>query len=77
MKKIQRLLAASAVLGVVSLVAFIFERLAMTDIFHGESDLTLEWQIIHVSFLPILIFHILAVAVSLFAIRAIKGEQKK
>ena len=71
MKKIQRVLFTSVALGIVSLGFFIFERLAMTDIFHGEPDLTLEWQIIHISFLPILLFHILAVAAAVYVLRTI------
>ena len=74
--KIKRLLVVSIVLGLVSLGCFIFGRLAMTDIFHGEPDLTLEWQIVSLSFLPILIFHLLSVVVSLYTIRFIKtGRQ--
>ena len=60
MKATRTLLIASLVLGVISLGSFILGRLAITDIFHGEPDLTLEWQIVGVSFLPVLLFHVLA-----------------
>ncbi len=71
MKKIRRLLIASVILGVLSFVFFIMGRLAMTDIFHGEPDLTLEWNIVSLSFLPILIFHVLSVTASVMAIRLV------
>ena len=47
--------------GIVSLVFFIFGRLAMTDIYHGEPDLSLEWGIVSLTFLPVLVFHLVAV----------------
>jgi len=75
MKKAQRLLMASVVLGLISMGAFIFGRLAMTDIFHGEPDLTLEWSVVSMSFLPILIFHLISVVAALYAIRCIRNER--
>ena len=73
MKRVHRLLVASVVLGSVSTVFFICERLALTDIFHGEPDLTLEWNIVSASFLPILAFHLLSVAAAIAALRFVKG----
>jgi len=75
MKKAQRLLMVSVVLGLISMGAFIFGRLAMTDIFHGEPDLTLEWSVVSMSFLPILIFHLISVVAALYAIRCIRNER--
>ncbi len=74
MKKIRRLLIASVILGVLSFVFFIMGRLAMTDIYHGEPDLTLEWNIVSLSFLPILIFHVLSVTASVMAIRLVRNN---
>ena len=73
MKKLRRLLMTTVVCGVLSLVAFIFGRLAMTDIYHGEPDLTLEWNIVSISFLPVLIFHLLAIVVTWYALRLVQG----
>lgn len=70
MKRIRRLLVASIVLGIVSLVFFVLERLALTDIFHGESDLGLEWNIVSVSFLPILLFHVVSVVATVAVLRS-------
>lgn len=75
MKNVQRLLIASVVFGLISICFFIFGRLAMTDIFHGEPDLTLEWSVVSLSFLPILVFHLLSVGSALYAIRFIRSER--
>jgi hypothetical protein len=47
--------------SILSLVFFIFGRLAMTDIYHGEQDLSLEWGVVSLTFLPVLVFHIVAI----------------
>lgn len=44
-------------LGVLSIVAIGMCHLALTDIYHGESDLTLEWRILQIGFATILLFH--------------------
>jgi hypothetical protein len=72
MERARRLLLVSIVLGILSLAAFILGRLAMTDIFHGEPDLTLEWRMVSISFLPILAFHVVSLVAALDAIRQIK-----
>mgnify|MGYP001826588324 CR=1 FL=1 len=68
---IRRLLIASVVLGFVSLGFFILERLAMTDIFHGEPDLGLESSIVSISFLPIFVFHLVSVVAAIVALRRV------
>ena len=72
MKSVSRWLVASMIWGVISLLFFIVERLAMTDIFHGEPDLSLEWSLVSLSFLPILLFHILALVAATLAWRQLK-----
>lgn len=52
-----------------SLVFFILGRLAMTDIFHGEPDLSLEWNIVSLTFLPVLLFHIIAIVAGIVVLR--------
>jgi hypothetical protein len=47
-------------LGALSLVAIVLALLALTDIGHGESDLTLEWNAVRMSFLIIIAFHLVA-----------------
>lgn len=36
------------VLGILSLLAGLFAHLALTDIYHGEADVTLEWSIVRI-----------------------------
>lgn len=47
-------------LGIASLVAIFVSLLALSDIFHGESDLRLEWMALRVSFAVIFIFQVFA-----------------
>ncbi|NCQ35673.1 hypothetical protein GW813_11520 [bacterium] len=69
MKNPRRLMLITALCGLLSLVAFILGRLAMTDIYHGEPDLDLEWTIVAVTFVPVLAFHLLAVFAAFVAMR--------
>ena len=44
-------------LGIASLIAIGLCHLALTDIRHGEGDLTTEWSMLQIGFLIILLFH--------------------
>ena len=46
--------------GVLSLFAVVMALLALTDIAHGEADVTLEWKAVRASFVIIIAFHVLA-----------------
>jgi hypothetical protein len=43
-------------LGILSLFAVCAAHLALTDIYHGEADVTLEWNIVRSAALVILVF---------------------
>jgi len=43
-------------LGILSLVAGIVGHLALTDIYHAESDLSLEWNMLRVGAIIFVIF---------------------
>ena len=75
MQKTARLLMASIVLGLLSLGAFVLGRLALTDIFHGEPDLTLEWNVVSLSFWPILAFHLVSVIAAVTALRHVRSAR--
>jgi len=47
-------------LGVLSLFAGLLGHLALTDIYHAESDLSLEWTVLRVCALIILAFTLMA-----------------
>jgi len=52
------------VFGILSLVAGVFSHLALTDIYHAESDVSLEWNVLRLSALVILVF--IGIALSTF-----------
>ncbi len=46
MKHIRILAIVTTVIGVFSVFAFLLNWMALTDIWHGEQDVRLEWQIV-------------------------------
>ena len=54
-------------LGMLSILAGVFGHLALTDIYHGEGDLTLEWSILQAGAVIIFVF----VAASLLTLRKV------
>ncbi len=52
----------SLMLGVVSLVAVGVSHLALTDIAHGEPDLTQEWNVVRAAVVSIVAFQFAALA---------------
>lgn len=44
-------------LGILSIAAIGMCHLALTDIWHGEGDLSLEWLMLQIGFAIILLFH--------------------
>ena len=44
------------VLGMLSILAGFFGHLALTDIYHGEGDMTLEWRILQAGAVIIFVF---------------------
>jgi hypothetical protein len=68
-KRPRGLLIATAIVGAISLIAFLFERLALTDIFHGEPDVHLEWAVVNGAFIPITLFHVLGLVALFVALR--------
>jgi hypothetical protein len=56
MINLKRQITLTMALGVLSLIAGLFSHLALTDIYHGEADASLEWRIVQLSALVILAF---------------------
>lgn len=67
MKNLQPLIRMSIALGVLSLIALAISFLALTDIRHGESDLSLEWKFLNLAAL-ILLMYIFSGVVTLFRV---------
>ena len=56
MRDLRAQIRVTMALGALSLLAGFAAHLALTDIYHGESDVTLEWSIVRVCALVILAF---------------------
>ena len=54
--------------GTISFLWLILDYLALTDIWHGETNLDLEWKIVAIGFIVHLIFY-LSIAVTLLSTR--------
>jgi hypothetical protein len=50
-------------LGSMSLVALGVSHLALTDIYHAEGDLTLEWNVLRACFMVIFSFQVYALRI--------------
>lgn len=77
MKQPRPLFIATIVFGILSLIAFVFERLALTDIFHGEPDPKLEWTIVNAALLPVLVFHVLGLLSAGIALKSLGDRLKR
>ncbi len=67
MNDLKKFIRMSMALGVLALLALAFSHLALTDIAHGESDVSLEWYILRASALVILMF----IALTLVTLRRV------
>lgn len=47
-------------LAPISLLALVLAALALQDIYHGETDLWLEWTVVRTAFAIVAVFHALA-----------------
>jgi len=56
MNKYKQTIVITLSLGILSLIAMAFSHLALTDIAHGEADVSLEWTILRVTALILLTF---------------------
>jgi hypothetical protein len=55
------LTTVSVILGSITLLSILFSHLALTDIYHHtESDLSLEWNIVRLSYLLSFVFVVIA-----------------
>jgi len=56
MRNLKTQIRVTMALGALSLLAGLATHLALTDIYHGEADVTLEWSIVRVCALVLLAF---------------------
>jgi len=60
MTPLRRAVQLSLFLGGFSILAVVASFLALTDIGHGESDLSLEWGVLRAAFFLIVLFQVSA-----------------
>jgi len=65
MNNLKTQIRVSILLGLLSLCAGVISHLALTDIYHAEVDVSLEWNVLRISALVILAF----TAMALFTLR--------
>lgn len=58
MRGLRRAVQLSVLPGGFSIIAVVMSFLALTDIGHGEPDLSLEWAVLRTAFLVIVLFQV-------------------
>ena len=58
MTDLRRSAAVSFALGIVSAIGLLVSLLALTDIAHGEPDVTLEWWVVRGAYLLVVLFQV-------------------
>lgn len=56
MNKLKKISRVTLFLSGFSLIALFFSHLALTDIYHGETDLSLEWTMLRIAAIIFLAF---------------------
>lgn len=56
MSKLKMYITLDMVLGAICLVALLFSHLALTDIYHGDENVSLEWNILRTAALIFILF---------------------
>lgn len=72
MTQLRRAVQLSLLLGGLSILAMVVSGLALTDIGHGEADLTLEWGVLRAALLVIVLFQISALVTLGRVVRVLK-----
>ncbi len=62
MNRVKRSVVISLILGAMPVLAIVVSHLALTDIWHGEVDVSLEWNVLRLAALVIIVFHMSAFA---------------
>jgi hypothetical protein len=65
MRNLKTQIRVTIALGALSLIAGLITHLALTDIYHGEADVTLEWSIVRLCAFVFLVF----IGMALFTLR--------
>jgi hypothetical protein len=65
MSNLKTQIRVTIVLGALSLLAVLIAHMALTDIYHGEVDVTLEWSVVRICALVLLVF----ISMAMFTLR--------
>ena len=60
--------------GIVPVFAIVLCHLALTDIWHGERSVELEWKIVQLGIAAIICFHAAALATAVFALKVARRQ---
>lgn len=77
MKALRLRIRLTLVLGGLTLVAILMSHLALTDIFHGEGDLTQEWAFVQFGFVIIVAFLVLSCFALMNFLSYLNGSNKE
>lgn len=72
MTGLRRAVQLSLVFGGLSILAVVVSHLALTDIGHGEADLSLEWGVLRAAFLVMVLFQVSALVTLSRVFRVLK-----
>jgi hypothetical protein len=56
MNKMKKYVVITLILSGLSILALVFSHLALTDIYHGGEDLTLEWSLLRIAAIIFILF---------------------
>jgi hypothetical protein len=65
MSNLKAQIRVTIVLGALSLLAVLIAHMALTDIYHGGVDVTLEWSVVRICALVLLVF----ISMAMFTLR--------
>ena len=65
MSNLKTQIRVTIVLGALSLLAVLIAHMALTDIYHGEVDVTLEWSVVRICAVVLLVF----ISMAMFTLR--------
>lgn len=76
MKKLKYCAIISSIIGVISFLWLILDFLALTDVWHGEPDLQVEWMIVSYGFIPHLLFYFSIIVTFVFLFSMLRKNKE-
>ena len=76
MKKLRIWATVSLTLGILALVVLLVSVAALTDIYHGEEDLQLEWLFVRLAFLVIFFLFIATFVFTTLVLKHFRDRDK-